>query len=301
MSDNPTISLVADNLRALFWPDAGMLCTSLRFHEEELLRRVEDLETARQKGSTAGIPLLYPWANRLASLHYQAAGRDVVLNSTSPVLHFDDHGLPIHGVPWGKLQWKVLEAKPDSLLARLDWHRQELLAVFPFPHSVQLAAQIAPNSLTLHTTVYANAESRVPVSFGFHPYFGIPHVERSKWRLQLPSLHQLQLDAHGIPTGVSQVFGPFDRALDDSSFDDGFALDRDDASLVVSGAGYKITVSFLQGFPYAQVFAPKGRDFIALEPMTAPTNALVSGKGLRVLEPGEQLEASFRVAVDFSA
>ena len=82
MSDNPTISLVADNLRALFWPDAGMLCTSLRFHEEELLRRVEDLETARQKGSTAGIPLLYPWANRLASLHYQAAGRDVVLNST---------------------------------------------------------------------------------------------------------------------------------------------------------------------------------------------------------------------------
>ena len=98
-----------------------------------------------------------------------------------------------------------------------------------------------------------------------------------------------------------RLFGPFDRALDDSSFDDGFALDRDDASLVVSGAGYKITVSFLQGFPYAQVFAPKGRDFIALEPMTAPTNALVSGKGLRVLEPGEQLEASFRVAVDFSA
>ena len=67
------------------------------------------------------------------------------------------------------------------------------------------AAQIAPNSLTLHTTVYANAESRVPISFGFHPYFGIPHVERGKWRLQLPSMHKLQLDAHGIPTGVSQA------------------------------------------------------------------------------------------------
>ncbi len=144
MSDNPTISLVADNLRALFWPDAGMLCTSLRFHEEELLRRVEDLETARQKGSTAGICATLSLGQPVASLHYQAAGRDVVLNSTSPVLHFDDHGLPIHGVPSGRRQWKVLEAKSTSLLARLDWHRQELLAVFPFPHSVQLAAANRP-------------------------------------------------------------------------------------------------------------------------------------------------------------
>ncbi len=164
-----------------------------------------------------------------------------------------------------------------------------------------LPRQIAPNLVNSTYHVYANAESRVPVSFGFIPISVFLHVERSKWRLQLPSQHKLQLDAHGIPTGVSQVLGSFDSALDDSSFDDGFALDRDDASLVVSGAGYMITVSFLQGFPYAQVFAPKARDFIALEPMTAPTNALVSGKGLRVLEPGEKLQASFRIAVDFSA
>ena len=30
--------------------------------------------------------------------------------------------------------------------------------------------------------------------------------------------------------------------------------------------------------------------------MTAPANALISGDGLRVLEPGEQHRASFRVA-----
>jgi aldose 1-epimerase len=56
-------------------------------------------------------------------------------------------------------------------------------------------------------------------------------------------------------------------------------------------------VTFLEGFPYAQVFAPKGKDFIALEPMTAPTSALTSGHGLNIVEPGKELRASFRVSV----
>lgn len=107
MNHKSTLSLAAGDLRAVFWPSAGMLGISLCHQEEELLRRVDDLETAKQKGSTAGIPLLYPWANRLASLHYRAAGRDVDLDPTSPLLHFDDRGLAMHGVTWGQLGWKL--------------------------------------------------------------------------------------------------------------------------------------------------------------------------------------------------
>lgn len=56
-------------------------------------------------------------------------------------------------------------------------------------------------------------------------------------------------------------------------------------------------MTFLEGFPYAQVFAPEDKDFIALEPMTAPTNALISGKGLRVLDSGKEFRTSFRIAL----
>jgi aldose 1-epimerase len=297
MADVPSLSIGAGEVRAVFWPGSGLLGVSLRFRDEELLRRLDDLETARRKGSTAGIPLLYPWANRLAGLHYRAAGREVFLEAGSRVLHFDDQGLPMHGVPWGQLSWKVVEASQDSFVAQLDWDRMDLLAVFPFPHHVQIAGQVVSDSLTLKTTIFADSGSPVPISFGFHPYFGIPSVPREQWRLQLPALKKLLLDARGIPTGGAQDAAAYDSRLGDQSFDDGLALRGDSASFSLSGANYKITVEFLEGFAYAQVFAPKGREFIALEPMTAPANALVSGEGLRVLEGGGEFRASFRVAI----
>lgn len=97
---NPsTCILRAGNLEVVFLPDQGMLGASLRHQGVELLGRVEDLETAAKKGSTAGIPSLHPWANRLAGLSYRAAGREVKLDRTSSLLHFDNSGLPMHGVP----------------------------------------------------------------------------------------------------------------------------------------------------------------------------------------------------------
>jgi aldose 1-epimerase len=120
MSSPSTQILTAGDLQATFWPAAGMLGASFRFRGVELLRRVDDLDAARIKGSTAGIPLLYPWANRLGSLQYRAAGREVSLDPSSPRLHFDDHKLPMHGVPWSELQWNVVSRRADALTARLD-------------------------------------------------------------------------------------------------------------------------------------------------------------------------------------
>jgi aldose 1-epimerase len=69
-------------------------------------------------------------------------------------------------------------------------------------------------------------------------------------------------------------------------------------SFCLAGTGRRITVEFLEGYRYAQVFAPKGAECVALEPMTASANALVSGNGLRLVEPGGRFRAAFRVRVD---
>src|SRR6516162_6036907 len=162
-SDSFACTLAAGDLTAVFLPGRGMLGASFRHLGAEILRRVDDLEVAAQKGSTAGIPLLHPWANRLAGFQYQAAGRRVELDRSSPLLHLDDQGLPMHGVPWSLLAWEVIEASAGRLVTRLDWSRGDLLAIFPFRHSLEMTATLAADSLTLETTLVAGPDSPVPV------------------------------------------------------------------------------------------------------------------------------------------
>jgi aldose 1-epimerase len=290
--------LSAGDLEAVFLPERGMLGASLRHRGAEILRQVQDFEAAAAKGSTAGIPLLHPWANRLAGPRYRAAGREVELDLSSPLLHLDERGLPMHGVPWARLAWEVTQAGRDGLAARLDWTRGDLLAVFPFRHRVELAATLRPDGLTLETTLLAGADGPVPVSFGFHPYLGLPDLARAEWRLELPEMRRLVLDGRGIPTGEEEPFGGFDGRLARLDLDDGFALLKERTTFAVAGAGRRISVDFLAGYRYAQVFAPKDQDYVALEPMTAPTNALASGRDLPRVEPGGKFRAAFRIRVE---
>ena len=291
-------TLVAGDLEAVFLPSHGMLGASLRHRGVEMLRRVQDLETAAAKGRTAGIPLLHPWANRLAGPRYRVGGRTVDLDLNSPLLHREEHGLPIHGVPWSRLGWTVVEAHADRLTARLEWSRSGLLAIFPFPHRLELAATLRPDGLTLVTTLTAGPDASVPVSFGFHPYFGLPELPRARWRLELPPMRRLVLDRRGIPTGAEKPFSGLAAELRDRKFDDGFAVLGEAASFALAGAGRRIVVELMAGYRYAQVFAPKDQDYVALEPMTAPANALASGRGLRLVAPGEAFRAAFRIGVD---
>lgn len=153
------------------------------------------------------------------------------------------------------------------------------------------------DTMCVETTLLADESSVVPVSFGFHPYLRIPGRPRAEWQVNLPAMTRLLLDERSIPTGEEAPVPAFDAKLGDRAFDDGFALLNPHAFFFISGSGRRITVEFVEGYPYAQVFAPRDKDYVAIEPMTAPANALVSGRGLRLVEPGGLFRATFRVMV----
>jgi galactose mutarotase-like enzyme len=109
-------------------------------------------------------------------------------------------------------------------------------------------------------------------------------------------MRHLALDSEQIPVGPEQELAGERFELADRQFDDGFDSVAEPARFSVAG-GRRIEVEFLEGFPCAQVFAPESRQFICFEPMTAPANALRSGIGLRVLDPGERYRSRFSVQV----
>ena len=281
----------AGETRAEFAPEAHLVCTSLRHRDTEYLYAGGGLDAYAERGKTMGIPLLYPWANRLAAPDYEVAGRRVELGPADGRYPVDPAGLPIHGALPGALRWEVREHDRDRLRARLSWTGESLLSLFPFSHSVEVEARVDERGLTLATTVHADAGDPVPVSFGYHPYLMLPDSDRAGWQVDLGAREHLELDAAMIPTGSRTTLRERDFLLAGRSLDDGLAGLATPAQFLVSDGERTVSAAFETGYDWAQVYAPDGQDFICFEPMTAPTNALRSGEGLVVLAPGESHRA----------
>jgi aldose 1-epimerase len=281
---------------AEFAPDAGMVCCSFTHLGEELLHRGNGLDAYAQHGATMGIPLLYPWANRLDGFDYRAAGRAVRLPADRTRIPLDPNGLPIHGVIPGRMRWTPEEqGEPTMLIARLAWTSPELRELFPFSHELRIEAVVTGGTLTIATAVRPLEDEPVPVSFGYHPYLRLPGSRRESWSVQMPASERLVLDQRMIPTGGREPVAQTAFALADTSWDDGFAIGSQPARFAVTAPDREIAVELLEGFPFGQIYAPPEHDFICFEPMTAPTNALCSGEGLSLVAPGEEYRAVFRI------
>jgi galactose mutarotase-like enzyme len=290
------LTLRAGDLSATFVPQLGMIGASLEHRGQELLGQRKGLAAYEATGSTMGIPLLHPWANRLSALTYEAAGLKATIDPDSPRIRLDPNGLPIHGLLAANPHWQVGE-QPDGLRATLDFSAQpELLEAFPFEHELAHHIALTDDTLTIATTLTATGDHPVPVSFGFHPYFALPDTDRADWHVEIPVTTRLEPDDEGIPTGATQPADVSPGPLGDRTFDDLYE-GIEDRPFVLQGGGRRVEVAFREGYPYAQVFAPPGQDLICFEPMTAPTDALASGTGLRTVEPGQSFTAAFDVRV----
>jgi galactose mutarotase-like enzyme len=301
---HPTLVLVsqAGELEAAFAPGAGMVGCSLRHRGEELLGQRGGLAKYAEQGSSMGIPLLHPWANRLASLEYSVDGRVVRLDPDATPLRLDPQGLPIHGLATASPYWEVTAAEADDAGARLradlDFAAHpELLAGFPFPHRLEAEVMLSGRTLSVQTTLVATGERPVPVAFGYHPYLGLPGLPRPDWRVTLPVRRRARLDERGIPTGETEPAAMESGPLGERGFDDLFVELYHPPEFLLEGAGRRIEVRFEQGYPCAQVYGPPEEEHVCFEPMTAPTNALVSGSGLRLVPPGGRYVACFSICV----
>jgi aldose 1-epimerase len=296
----PALTLTSGDLAATFVPQLGMIGASLTHRGQELLGQRNGLPAYEARGSTMGIPLLYPWANRLNGFQYEVAGRHVSIDPDSPLVRLDPNGLPIHGVLAANPGWEVERTPGGGLAAKLDFGAQpELLEVFPFPHELDMQIALDGDGLTIATTVTASAGGPVPVSFGFHPYLALPGTPREEWRVELPAREHLLADEYFIPTGATEPAGATNGALGDTTFDDGYTDLPSPPRFALADSGRRIEVTFIQGYDFAQVYAPPEAGLICFEPMTAATNALAAGgPGLRVLDPGAQHTAAFKIAVN---
>jgi aldose 1-epimerase len=284
-------------LSVTYVPGAGMIATSLSDAGTELLGQRRGLDAYVSAGKTMGIPLLYPWANRLSAKTYDVNGEAVRLAPDAYGVRTDNNGLPIHGLLAAYPGWQTQQDSEQKLTAELDFGaHEELHASFPFPHRIELAIDLTDRTLRVSTTVTATADKAVPLVYGYHPYLQLPDVARPQWQIETPTMRHLSLDDTGIPTGATAERPATAEPLGDTVFDDGFDQVAEGAVFAVSGGGRRLEVRFERGYPAAQVFGPAGESVICFEPMAAPTDALRRG-GYRLAQPGEPDTTVFSISV----
>jgi len=292
MAEGSELRLEAAGTEATFLPDLGILGTSLRVDGEEVLALPGGLDAYRA-GHVTGLPLLSPWANRLGQHRYEIAGVDVDLTGLD--LHDDGTGLPIHGTMTAQPGWEIVDRTSSVASVRFDYGaRPELLRAFPFPHEVVLDIGVGDAQLHVATTIRPTSDRPVPISFGWHPYLALRRP-RPETRVRLPECRHLGLDSRGLPTGASEAHAAGSVPLAGQAYDDGYALGEDRSLVLEDGRG-SVTVDLGDGYPFAQLYSPADAAFACLEPMTAPTNALVTGAA-RLVAPGGVFTADFRISV----
>ena len=268
----------SSSLSATYVPVAGMVCASLADDGVEFLGQRRGLDAYVTDGKTMGIPILYPWANRLSANTYDIDGAVVSLTVGTGGVRPDEHGLPIHGVLAAYPGWLVTARSENTLTAALDYGgRPRLLASFPFPHVLTQRITLANRTLTVETAVMPTTAASVPLCFGYHPYLTIPDVPREQWMMTTPAMRRLPVDDSGIPTGESDEWNGGTRPLGTTAYDDGFDRVPEGAVFTLAGGDRRIDVTFERGCLAAQLFAPPGEQLVAIEPMAAPTDALRRG------------------------
>ena len=287
----------SSSLTATYVPAAGMICTSLADDGTEFLGQRRGLQAYVSDGKTKGIPLLYPWANRLGDTTYTVDGAVVTVTPGVNGVRADANGLPIHGVLAANSGWLVTEQTDNSLVASLDWGGEpRLLATFPFPHVLTMSVTLAERTLRVATTVRPTTAAAVPLCFGYHPYFQLPDVPRAQWLVALPTMRCVIPDERGIPIGRGGELPSSETNLDTHEMDDGFDHVPDGAQFTLFHRDRRVQITFEQGYHAAQVFAPRNDALIAFEPMAAPTDALRQG-GYPVATPGHPVTSTFSITV----
>lgn len=271
--------------------ESGAALRSLTFRGRELVDGFAEDEMAYGGRGQ----LLVPWPNRVRDGQYSFGGRDLQLPLTEPRRHNASHGL----ARW--VAWSVEEHTGHSVSLQ---YRLMAQTGYPWTLDLHVAYDLSADGLTVTQTATNTADEPAPYASGAHPYLRVGAGPVDGLELTVPAATRLLVDDERLlPTGREAVDGtPYDfrvaRPVRGTALDQPFTdLERDPSGVATtvlrdpaSGNGVALWVDHQH--PWLQLYTgddvpATARRSLAVEPMTAPPDALRSGEDLLVLAPDE--------------
>ncbi len=257
----------ADSL-VTFVPARGAIATRFRVGARDVLYLDESTLRDPTKNVRGGVPLLFPSPGRLTGDRWAQAGRSGAMKQ--------------HGFARNEAWQATPHADRDAARATLTLASNDAtLAQYPWPFRLELTATLRAATLRLDLVVANTGDARMPFGFGIHPYFLVTDKARAR-----------------IATGATQAFDNVTKqVVPFAGFSGAHALTAPEVDLHLLDHGG--SESALDGADAGRielrassehrrwvVWTVAGKDFVCVEPWTAPGDALNTGDSLLWLEPG---------------
>ena len=281
-------------------PAWGGSCMALRIGDLAVLDAAPFEEIAR-KPTAYGIPILFPFPNRIRDGRFAFDGREYPVDPPR-------HGL-VRDKPWTVVGRGASETEGAWVTVALDArdHERTILACFPFPFRIAVTYRLRANALELTAAASNTGDRAMPAGFGIHPYFHAPDGAT----VSVPAERRWEL-VDSLPTGRTlAVDGRYDlrrpRPIAGLELDDVYTALAADADgrvrCVIDDPSVRRTVIEVdpRALPEVVVYTPPPpRAAICVEPQSCPTDAFnLAARGMDAhvvrLAPGEEARWSIIV------
>ncbi|MEX0643787.1 MAG: hypothetical protein WD076_00635 [Parvularculaceae bacterium] len=274
------ITLRHEGLIAEIAPEHGAAILSLAKGGRDILRRAPSVEAVAEDPRAAACFPCIPWFGRLyGGLNF--AGRHWDLWPTLPAC---DAKHALHGEAWVR-PWGVI-AHTDMFLECRFSHDGFHDGRFPFAYDARQIVQFVGASFRIDLILRNIGREPMPAGLGLHPYFSRSRDTRIDFAasdLWTPSPDGGALSP--IPADFEFSGG---ARLPNSTLDHSYAGFA--GAVEIGGPGGPVRLE--TDAPILHVYAPAGKDYFCLEPVTH----LPGDFGAVALRPGESLRLMLAIA-----
>jgi aldose 1-epimerase len=296
---------------AVIWPALGFNCLTWRVpHAGQTLDLLylDPGQFSNGRPTRSGIPVLFPFPNRVRGGRFSWNGRDYQLPRNDGAKANAIHGFAC------RHPWRVIAQGADDSEAWLTGEFQcsadgpASLSLWPADHRIRLTYRLREGALRLEAEVSNPDREPLPFGLGYHPYFRMPFVAGASAEAcaeQVPARHYWEL-LDSLPTGERRAVDavrdlnsprPFaqlqvDDVLTDLPGCSGAPAELRPCASLFSPPGATLRLSCSPDFREMVIFTPPHRQAFCVEPYTCTTDAINLEQrgidaGLRVLAPGE--------------
>lgn len=231
--------------------------------------------------------ILFPFANRIQQGTYS-------FQHTNYTLELNENNKnALHGLIYNQnFKFVSQEVTGDSASITLSYLETHNSIGFPYSFEVFLTYKLTNSSLNLKVAIKNTSSKTFPFTLGWHPYFYSSDLYRSFLRFK--SSKKIVFDKDMIPETLKTVLPEQKKfQIKDRKYDDCYLIDS--TNVIFETPKYTVKLSSSTENNYIQLYTPDASNFIAIEPMTGPSNSFNNNLGLKTLNAGENYHGYWNI------